>query len=143
MQKLWLIIRREYLTRVKKRSFILGTLLTPLAFGVFFIIVGFIFSYESDDSKVVAIVDEGNILDKKISDTKNLYFQFPKGDLTSLKSEVTAGKYDGVLVIPEIKDLYSRNLTVYYYSDQPPTPDVQSFIERRIEKSLRDFKIQA
>src|SRR5690606_32262671 len=41
------------------------------------------------------------------------------------------------------KDLYSRNLTVYYYSDQPPTPDVQSFIERRIEKSLRDFKIQA
>lgn len=143
MQKLWLIIRREYLTRVKKRSFILGTLLTPLAFGVFFIIVGFIFSYESDDSKVVAIVDEGNILDKKISDTKNLYFQFPKGDLASLKSEVTAGKYDGVLVIPEIKDLYSRNLTVYYYSDQPPTPDVQSFIERRIEKSLRDFKIQA
>ena len=31
MNKLWLIIKREYLTRVKKRSFILATLLTPLA----------------------------------------------------------------------------------------------------------------
>ncbi len=50
MDKLWLIIKREYLTRVKRRSFILATLLTPLAFAVFFVVVGFIFSYESDDA---------------------------------------------------------------------------------------------
>ena len=63
MKKLWLIIKREYLTRVRKRSFILGTLLTPLAFGLFFIVVGFIFSYESDEEKIVAVIDKGNILE--------------------------------------------------------------------------------
>ncbi len=50
MNKLWLIIKREYLTRVKKRSFILATLLTPLAFALFFVVVGFIFAYNSGES---------------------------------------------------------------------------------------------
>ena len=49
MDKLWLIIKREYLTRVKRRSFIIATLLTPLAFAVFFVVVGLIFQYESDE----------------------------------------------------------------------------------------------
>ena len=143
MKKLWLIIQREYWTRVKKRSFILGTILTPIAFGVFFIVVGWIFSYESDDSKTVAIIDRGNILERKISDTKNLYFQFPKKSLDELKSAVKEERYDGVLVIPEIKDIYLTDQTVYYYSEKPPSPDIESFIEKRIEKSIRDYKIAA
>lgn len=141
MKKLWLIVKREYLTRVKKLSFILGTLLTPLAFGVFFIVVGWIFSYESDDSKTIAIIDRGNILERKISDTKNLYFQFPNKELDELKKEVEAENFDGVLVIPEIKDIYLTDQTVYYYSEKPPSPDIENFIEKRIEKSIRDYKI--
>ena len=88
MKKLWLIIKREYLTRVRKRSFILGTLLTPLAFGLFFIVVGFIFSYESDEDKTIAVVDKGNILENKIKDTKHLYFLFPNKNLDELKTYV-------------------------------------------------------
>lgn len=129
------------MTRVRKRSFILSTLLTPLAFGVFFIFVGWIVSYESDDAKTVAIIDKGNMLDKKISDTKNLYFRFPNKSLEELKKEVEAEKYDGVLLIPEIKDIYLKDQTVYYYSEKPPSPDIERFIERKIEKSIREYKI--
>lgn len=143
MHKLWLIIKREYLSRVKKRSFILSTLLTPLAFGLFFVVIGFIFSYESDDAKTVAIVDESNILNRTISDSKNLYFQFPEKDLAALKVEVEEGAFDGVLVIPKVADLYGKDLTVYFYSKSPPTMDVQTFIEKRVEKSLREYKIAA
>lgn len=141
MNKLWLIIKREYLTRVRKRSFILSTLLTPLAFGLFFIFVGWIVSYESDDAKTVAIIDKGNMLDKKISDTKNLYFRFPNKSLEELKKEVETEKYDGVLLIPEIKDIYLKDQTVYYYSEKPPSPDMERFIKQKIEKSIRDYKI--
>ena len=141
MKKLWLVIKREYLTRVRKRSFILGTLLTPLAFGLFFIVVGFIFSYESDEEKIVAVIDKGNILEKKISDAKKLYFQFPNKSLDELKADVTEKKFDGVLVIPAINDLYVKDQTVYYYSEKPPSADMSSFIEKRIEKSIRDYKI--
>ena len=72
MDKLLLIIKREYLTRVKRRSFIIATILTPLGFAVFFVVVGFIFQYESDDSKRIAIIDEANILNGSIKDEKNL-----------------------------------------------------------------------
>ena len=143
MKKLWLVIKREYLTRVRKRSFILGTLLTPLGFGLFFIVVGFIFSYESDDAKTIAIIDEGNILENKISDTKNLYFQFPNKSLENLKKEVEEEKFDGVLVIPKMTDLYVKDQTVYYYSEKPPSADINNFIEKRIEKSIREYKINA
>jgi len=143
MKKLWLIVQREYMTRVKKRSFILGTLLTPIAFGVFFIVVGWIFSYESDEAKTIAIVDRGNILEKKISDTKNLYFQFPNKSLDDLKEQVKEENFDGVLVIPEIKDIYLTDQTVYYYSEKPPSPDIERFIEKRIEKSIKEYKIAA
>ncbi len=141
MKKLWLIIKREYLTRVRKRSFILGTLLTPLAFGLFFIVVGYIFSYESDEEKIVAVIDKGNILEKKISDAKKLYFQFPNKSLDELKAAVAEKQFDGVLVIPEINDLYVKDQTVYFYSEKPPSADMSSFIEKRIEKSIRDYKI--
>ncbi|MCB0661417.1 MAG: ABC transporter permease [Saprospiraceae bacterium] len=141
MQKLWLIIRREYLTRVRKKSFILGTLLTPILLGVFFMVVGLIFSYEGDESKTIAIIDEGNILEKKISDTKNLYFQFPNKDLQTLKTAVENGEFDGILVIPKLSDLYVKDQTVYYYSHKPPSVEIESVIEKRIERSIRDYKI--
>jgi ABC-2 type transport system permease protein len=143
MQKLWLIIRREYLTRVRKKSFILGTLLTPLLLGLFLIVVGFIFSYEGDETKTIAILDEGNILEKRISDTRNLYFQFPEGDLNSLKAAVEEGKFDGVLLIPKLNDVMVKDQTVYYYSQKPPSVEIESFIEKKIEKSIREYKISA
>lgn len=143
MQKLWLIIKREYLTRVRKKSFILGTLLTPLLLGVFFLIVGLIFSYEGSESKTIAILDEGNILEKKISDTKNLYFQFPDKDLNTLKTSVENGEFDGILVIPKLTDLFVTDQTVYYYSKKPPSVEIESIIEKRIERSIRAYKISS
>ena len=73
MNNLWLIIRREYLTRVTRRSFILATLLTPLAIGLFFVVVSFIFQYDSDDSKRIAVIDEGNIFEGKIKSLRSRY----------------------------------------------------------------------
>ncbi|MBP7821918.1 MAG: ABC transporter permease, partial [Saprospiraceae bacterium] len=65
MNKLWLIIRREYLTRVKTKSFILTTILTPVAMLVFMAVVGVIFSYSGGDTKIL-IKDESNLLEKII-----------------------------------------------------------------------------
>ena len=72
--KLSLIIRREYLSRVTRKSFILATLLTPLAFALLFVIVGLIFQYQGDKSMKIAILDEGNMLNGAFKDDQNLYF---------------------------------------------------------------------
>ncbi|MCB9299580.1 MAG: ABC transporter permease [Lewinellaceae bacterium] len=143
MDKLWLIIKREYLTRVKRRSFIIATLLTPLAFAVFFVVVGLIFQYESDDSKRIAIIDEGNVLQRSIKDEKNLYFKFVDVELDLLRENFGEFDYDGILVLPKVKDLLSKNYTVYYYSDNQPTLDIESLIRERVREGLKDYKIGA
>ena len=142
MNKLWLIIKREYLTRVKKRSFILATLLTPLAFALFFGIVGFIFSYESGETLRIAIVDKDDIFNKRIADENNLIFKFETRDIETLRSDFDNLGYNGIIVIPSLKNITYKNYTVAYYSDSQLGLDIRSNIERKISNKIRDYKIE-
>lgn len=142
MNKLLLIIQREYLTRVKRWSFIIATILTPLAFGLLFVVVGFIFSYESDDSKRIAILDEGNILEGRIKDENNLYFKFLYESIEELKPQFDSLPYNGILVIPKITNLYADEYRIYYYSNEQPTLDIETAIRSRVRRSIRDYKIE-
>ncbi|MBV6654407.1 MAG: ABC transporter permease [Mameliella sp.] len=143
MDKLWLIIKREYLTRVTRRSFILATLLTPLAFAVFFVVAGLIFQYESDDSRRIAILDEGNIFDRSIKDEENLYFKFVDTDLETLRENFDDFDYDGILVVPEVDDVMSTRHTIYYYADKQPSLDIDALIRDRVRRQMRDYKMEA
>ncbi len=142
MNKLGLIIKREYLTRVTRRSFILATILTPVGFAVFFIVVGLIFQYQSDDTKRIAIIDEGNIMKGSVPDEPNLYFKFEKTNLAALREKFDEYDYDGILVLPTLKDLFNKKYTAYYYSPEPPTLDVETLLRDRVDNSLRDYKIE-
>jgi len=145
VNKLWLIIKREYLTRVKKRSFILATILTPIAFALFFIIVGFIFAYESDDARRIAIVDQGNIFENitTLSDENNIHFHFENRDLKTLKDNFENIDYDGILVIPALRNVSIKQHTIFYYSNKQLGLDIKTSIENKIGKSVRDYKIAA
>lgn len=61
MNKLWLIIQREYLTRVKKKSFILLTLLSPLIFVALFIVPALLAIYTGKEQKFVAVKDDSGV----------------------------------------------------------------------------------
>ena len=142
MNKLGLIIKREYLTRVTRRSFILATILTPVGFAIFFIVIGFIFQYKSDDNKRIAVIDQGNILKGTIPDEQNLYFKFETTDLKTLRENFKQYDYDGVLVLPAVSDFFNKTYTAYYYSSEQLTLDVETLIKDRVDNSLRDYKIE-
>jgi ABC-2 type transport system permease protein len=142
MNKLWLIIKREYLTRVKKRSFILTTLLTPLAFALLFVVVGVIFSYESDDVKRIAVIDEAGVLDEgNIANERNLIFTKETQSLEVLRVSFQETDYDGILFIPEIKNLYAKSYTVFYYSEKNPSLDIETQIKSKVANRIREYKI--
>ncbi|HMV25015.1 MAG TPA: ABC transporter permease, partial [Saprospiraceae bacterium] len=115
MDKLWLIIQREFLTRVKSKSFLLSTFLTPLAFLVFFVIAGFIMSYKEGEDKKVVVSDPANLLDKVIKDESNIYYTFSDESIDNLKKQVEQGNYSGILEIPKPDSAAIRQLKVYYY----------------------------
>mgnify|MGYP000851107937 FL=1 len=60
MNKLGIIISKEYLTRVRNKKFILTTLLTPLGFLVFFFVIFLLMSNESDKVYRVVISDQSH-----------------------------------------------------------------------------------
>jgi ABC-2 type transport system permease protein len=144
--KVGLIFQREYLTRVKKRSFILTTVLTPLAMLLFFVVIGFIMAYESQEEKEIAVLDQAGVLEGRglpSSADGYLHYMIRKGDVEALKEDVRSGKYDGLLVIPEIRNLKDRKQTLYYIGEKQLSIDVSTNIERTLADVIRDYKIDA
>lgn len=143
MDKLWLIINREYLSRVTRRSFILATLLTPLGFALFFVIVAVIFGYESDDGRRIAVVDKSGVLEGALRDEKNLFFKFTDLDLDVLRNNLDSLNFDAILEVPAIEDVMRSNYTIYYYAEDAPSLDIELLIKDRVREAVRDFKIKA
>ena len=65
MNKISLIIRREYLTRVRKRSFVIMTILGPILMAALMILPAY-FAQKSDEDRTIGVVDESGIFFKKI-----------------------------------------------------------------------------
>lgn len=143
MSKLGLIVRREYLTRVTKKSFIIGTLLAPLGLLVYMLVIVGLTKYESGSQLTVALLDEAGML-KQIPDDKGVRY-IPSGGKTldQLKKEVEEDKIDGVLRIPALGTFQKKEHTIFYYSDDKLAPEKSSTIENKIAGKIRDYKIDS
>ncbi|MDB5192305.1 MAG: hypothetical protein JWQ96_1868 [Segetibacter sp.] len=96
MNKTWIIIKREYITRVRNKTFILSTILTPLLFVGLIATITFI-SVKNVDREKVAVVDPQGILKGNIENAKAITFEFP-ADVDS--SNYKEKGYTAVLYVP-------------------------------------------
>ncbi|HXL55647.1 MAG TPA: ABC transporter permease [Chitinophagaceae bacterium] len=101
MNKILLISKREFLTRVQKKTFLLTTILLPLIiFGFYALII--YFSVSSGSTLNVALADNANIFDGQIKNTDEVHFIFLKNETpASLKSKLEKNEYNGYIYIPE------------------------------------------
>src|SRR3954469_17073082 len=96
MNKILLIIKREYLVRVRNKTFILSTILTPLLFAGLITAVTII-SIKNFDREKIAVIDHSGGLQGNLENTKSLLFEFPAGvDSTNYKAK----GYSAVLYAP-------------------------------------------
>lgn len=151
MSKLSLIIRREYLTRVRKRSFLLSTFLTPIGFVIFFAVVVLIFSSGSESQRI-ALLDPDNTLQleagkRSLPNNETVSFIRDETDLKELKQNYESKDYDGILVLPPRTASDSiegiRNLSVQYYSKNKLGINTQGFIKKVLKSHLKDLKMEA
>lgn len=112
MNKIWIIAEREFMTRVKKKTFLLSTLLLPLLiFGFYGLMI--YFSVSSDSYKV-AVIDNANIFEGSIDDKKSdISFEFVKADTNSIKSRVTKSEFDGYLFVPANFNLMGTDSLIF------------------------------
>jgi len=143
MQNLKLIVWREYITRVRKRSFIIGTLLAPLGLLIYFLVIFGLASYTGGDEIKVGVLDEGRMVGQ-MPDEKGLRY-IPAGDrsLADMKKLVTEKELDGVLRIPALGNMQQKSHTVFFYADKKLSPEKRNLIEERLHDKLREFKIDS
>lgn len=144
MNKLWLIIQREYLSRVKKKTFILTTIFTPIGFVVFWIALIFIMS-SGAEKKTVALLDPSNVLQLeeqgKLRDGL-VMFSYPKKDLEELKKTYEKDGFSGILFVPEQElDSMTKTINLYYYADNDMSVSTQESIKDAIRNQTRKIKM--
>src|SRR6185369_3222655 len=100
MNKIALIARREFLTRVQKRTFLLTTILLPLLFfGLYALII--YFSVSSGEKYTIAVADKANIFKGKIEGDDNITFSFVNSETPqALRQQVEDNQYDGYAFVP-------------------------------------------
>lgn len=102
MNKILLIIQREYLSRVKKKSFIIMTLLTPLIVAGFYgLIIYFSIQGVKGTFNKVAVVNNNKSLTEQLRPTKNIGYTYVNESLEAMKSSLKTTKYDYILYLPE------------------------------------------
>jgi ABC-2 type transport system permease protein len=142
MSKTPLIIKREYLTRVRKRSFIIMSVLGPILFAAFLIVPAWIAQSEDQEVKKIAIVDSSNLFMNVIPETEYLKFDYLfNTKLSDIKNRFPEAGYYGVLYISHIV-AYEPN-SVILYSDKQPSLAIKMHISKAIEEYIRDQKLRA
>ena len=101
MNKILLIIQREYLSRVKKKSFIVMTLLTPVIIAIFYGMM-FYFSYKgvSGSHNKIAVVTENPNLTEQLASNKNRTYTYVNKPLKEMKADLNSSGYDYLLYLP-------------------------------------------
>jgi ABC-2 type transport system permease protein len=132
MKKISLIIQREFLTRIRKKSFLITTLLVPLAFAAM-IIVPILLSIGDNDKKRIAVIDQSGLFENKFHDENGIYFKYVSGQsYDSLKENYEALGYQGVLYIPQF-DLDRPGGFQFYSKGQASIT-----LERDVNKNINE-----
>lgn len=141
MNKIILIIQREYLTRVRKKSFLLTTFLVPLFFIGMYLGIIFLTKKSFDEShSIVLVVDEQGNIGNKLTSHQNVTYVNNNKDLATLMSEMQEDKDNtSILKIPAD---FTNTQKVEYLSANKPNVSVQKDIRTDLENILRDLKYQ-
>ena len=142
MNKIGLIIKREYLTRVRKRSFLLLTFLGPIFMAAIYIIPIMLTLNSHTDHLRVAVVDESRWFENSFTSNEAHTFVPMHGQpIDSIKEMVKTGVFDMALYVPPTQLNIPSNAVVYSIRQVPM--EVETYISNVMEKEIEDQKLMA
>ena len=138
MNKLFLIIKREYLSRVRKKSFIIMTLLTPLfMIGVF--IVPILLASSSEDKTTIAIIDNNKFKEFRLTSSLNIEYTYLNELNLEQHKTTLIETYDFLLHIPKIDSIEQIESSIEVYSINQMSLSIKQNVENQIDKKLTNI----
>ncbi len=140
MEKILLILKREYLTRVKKKSFLIMTVLGPLLMAAVFIVPVY-FAEMEGETKKLGILDETGLFKNDFENTENLSFSIIESDLETAKSNFARQGYYALIYIPRAELSIPQSAIIY--SMKQPNIVVKGYIKNAMRKKVEALKLEA
>jgi ABC-2 type transport system permease protein len=157
MARIWTVLRREYLSRVKTKGFVIGTILMPLLMLAIFVVPALLIFIKSDKPKQIVVIDQtGEIFDSlyaalnEKNEAGQRLYNFTKYEIEadklgaekdSLSARVDKGELDGYIIIPPA--VFANGAAEYYgknVSNERENEEIEDIIsdtvtEKRIQRS--------
>ena len=136
MNQTFLIIKREYLTRVKRKSFIITTILMPLIFVALMALPTVIAAMSGPENKKIAVVDRTGFISKAFLGNEAMSFEVSDQPLDTLKNREDL---DAILVIPS--NVVDHPDDVVMYTNGSPSPQTDMFIAQILNSAIEQIKL--
>ncbi len=135
------IISREYMTRVRKKSFLLTTFLVPVLFAAMCILPSVIMLLAKDSDKKVAVVDQSGIVMPYLADTESVdYTDYSTVPVDSMKASFESLGLDALVVISPI-DSVAKTVSVSSYSAKPLTIELEEGVCSKVNDAVEDYRL--
>lgn len=137
---LYLIIRREYLERVSKKSFIITTLLMPVFMVAMMVIPSLIMIFAGTESKTVAVVDQSNVVAQNLKNDSDLKFEIIADANMSVDSVRNNSDYDALLIIDD--DIIDNPDHIHLYTKGAPSMQTEIYISNQVADVISDQRLK-
>ena len=142
MSKISLIIEREYLTRVQKKSFILMTILSPIIMVALVFAPIWLSKLSSDETRLIAIIDQTGLYKDIYHDTDEYHYTYTQGTLSPDQMRVDGDESTMPYAYVIIKDnLLDNPQGMTIYSQKQITSSCELNIISQMEDYLKDEKL--
>ena len=144
MNKILLIIKREYLSRVRKKSFIIMTILGPVLMAGLILAPILLMDSSDEEKKEIWVCDENNLFEPQFEDLDGTDYQFFKNDLIEVKERFNTSDGYALVHIPKFDnqniDMLESSVKVYVH--KPMSLSNQNQISNNIESVIESIKLK-
>ncbi len=137
-----LIIKREYTTRVRKRSFLITTILAPIFLALIYIVPILLAMNSDNGHHIIAVVDESHWYENLFANNdEHTFIRIEGTPIEEVKEMVRKGDYEMVLYIPKTELNAPSNAAIY--SEGQIAMSIESYIKGVMKKEIEDQKLMA
>lgn len=134
-----IIISREYLSRVKRKSFIISTILMPIFMVGMMVAPVLIALTSTPENQLIAVIDDSGVVAKRLQNTEQVTFTSVTGELADFKANED---YDAILTINS-DVVSSPKDAATLYTRGAPSIQTESFVTSQLDNIVRDLRIRA
>ncbi len=139
MKKTIIVLKREFISRVKKRSFLIMTLLAPLLMAGFIVGYAYLITSKDKEEKKIGIIDQSMVVFESLKNNDYIKFELLEGKtLKEARKDFDQSGLYAILFIPSNITITNK---LQLYSDKQPSESVKMYIKNNIKSYLEDKRL--